>query len=120
MAMQHDRQCACRIEQVYPEPRFDFRRRLLHTRNRRFAFHRAGADQSGDSFLERKLSPFANFAFERGICRGTLRVLRFLRFAHLLSIPKSESDLGEGTPGSIDLEIAKCNRQGCHLAGGGL
>src|SRR4051794_7280244 len=57
------------------EPGRDLDLGLLHARDRRFAFHRAGTGQPPDGFLEGELAPLTDFPFEFGVRLGSPRVL---------------------------------------------
>ena len=68
--------------------RLDLNLGLLHTRDRRFAFHCAGTGQPPYGFRQGELTLLEDFSFEFGIRLGTLRVLVV---AHVLSASKIAS-----------------------------
>src|SRR4051794_6933150 len=72
IAVQHDSQCSPGVQEVAPEPGRDLDLGLLHARDRRFSFHRAGTGQPPQGFFRGELTPLADFPFEFGIRLGTV------------------------------------------------
>src|SRR3954454_7880003 len=64
------------------QPRADLNLRLLHARDWRLAFHRPRASHPRDGFLQRKLTPIADFPFELGVVGGSVLVLLVVTNRH--------------------------------------